>query len=189
MIRIGERLATSAMAGDRDEQRMITAAAALILFPALMAFSAFADLLTMTIPNRVSLALIGLFAVFAASLGMTLDSVLWHVACGAAVLVATFLMFNRGWMGGGDAKLASATALWLGFDQLADYALVASLVGGALTLVILALRHYEPRFVSRSPRFAHLCDGTEGVPYGIALAIAGIVAYPNSQIWALLTAA
>ena len=24
----------------------------------------------------------------------------------------------RGWIGGGDAKLAAATALWLGFDQL-----------------------------------------------------------------------
>lgn len=168
---------------------MIAAAAALILFPALMAFSAFADLLTMTIPNRVSLALIGFFAVFAAWAAMPLDSVLSHVACGAAVLVATFLMFNRGWMGGGDAKLASATALWLGFEQLADYALVASLAGGALTLAILALRRYEPRFVVDSPRLAHLCDATEGVPYGIALAIAGIAVYPNSQLWTLLTAA
>ncbi len=168
---------------------MIAAAAALILFPALMAFSAFADLLTMTIPNRVSLALIGFFVLFAAWLGMPLDSVLSHVACGACVLAATFLMFNRGWMGGGDAKLASATALWLGFDQLADYALVTSLVGGALTIAILALRRYEPRFVANSPRLAHLCDGTEGVPYGIALAIAGIAIYPNSQLWALLTAA
>jgi len=168
---------------------MIAAAAALILFPALMAFSAFADLLTMTIPNRVSLALIGIFVIFAAWLGMPLDSVLSHIACGACVLAATFLMFNRGWMGGGDAKLASATALWLGFEQLADYALVASLAGGALTIAILALRRYEPRFVVDSPRFAHLCDGTEGVPYGIALAVAGIAIYPNSQLWALLTAA
>lgn len=168
---------------------MIAAAAALILFPALMAFSAFADLLTMTIPNRVSLALIALFAIFAAWLGMPLDSVASHVACGAAVLAATFLMFNRGWMGGGDAKLASATALWLGFEQLADYALVASLAGGALTIAILALRRFEPRFVAQSPRLAHLCDATEGVPYGIALAIAGIAVYPNSQLWALLTAA
>ena len=40
-----------------------------------------------------------------------------------AVLVVTFMFFARGWIGGGDAKLAAATALWLGFDQLLNYLL------------------------------------------------------------------
>ena len=43
-------------------------------------------------------------------------------------------------IGGGDAKLAAATALWLGFEGLGDYLLVASIFGGALTLAILAAR-------------------------------------------------
>ena len=59
---------------------------------------------------------------------------------GAAVLALTFALFGFGWIGGGDAKLAAATALWLGFDTLMEYFLVASIAGGGLTLAILALR-------------------------------------------------
>ena len=47
-----------------------------------------------------------------------------------------------GWIGGGDAKLAAATALWFGFDHLLDYLLYASLFGGALTLVLLQFRQW-----------------------------------------------
>ena len=57
-----------------------------------------------------------------------------HALCGAAMLVFTFALFNLGWIGGGDAKLAAATALWLGWTPLADYGLASALAGGALTL-------------------------------------------------------
>jgi prepilin peptidase CpaA len=162
---------------------------ALVLFPILMAFAAFTDFFTMTIPNRVSIALVVIFAALALYEHMPLGSTLSHVTCGLAMLAATFTMFHMGWIGGGDAKLASATALWLGWDQLLDYALVASLVGGALTLAILELRRREPRALATSPRFAHLCDKTAGVPYGIALAIGGLMIYPQSPVWTLLTRA
>ena len=49
------------------------------------------------------------------------------------VLAVTFVFFALGWIGGGDAKLAAATALWLGFDHLLKYLLYASLFGGVLT--------------------------------------------------------
>ena len=49
---------------------------------------------------------------------MPLAEIGMHVAAALAVLVVTFVFFSRGWIGGGDAKLAAATALWLGFDQL-----------------------------------------------------------------------
>lgn len=164
----------------------MTAAAALSLFPALMAFAAFSDLLTMTIPNRVSLALVAAFVALAVIAGAPLGDILAHVSCAAATLVATFAMFHLRWMGGGDAKLAAATALWLGWELLADYALVAGLAGGALTLAILELRRLEPRFIANSSSLAHLCDKTAGVPYGIALAIAGLLVYPQSALWASL---
>ena len=44
------------------------------------------------------------------------------------------LLLRLGWIGGGDAKIAAATALWFGFDQLFPYLAVASLLGGLLTL-------------------------------------------------------
>ena len=56
------------------------------------------------------------------------------------MLVVAFVFFARGWIGGGDAKLAAATALWLGFDHLLAYLLYASLFGGLLTLVLLQVR-------------------------------------------------
>lgn len=164
-------------------------AVALVLFPILMAFAAFTDLFTMTIPNRVSIALVALFAALALYGHMPLVTALAHLACGLMMLALTFMMFHIGWIGGGDAKLASATALWLGWDQLLDYALAASLVGGVLTLAILELRRREPRALASSPRFAHLCDKTAGVPYGIALAIGGLLIYPHSPVWTLLTRA
>ena len=63
-----------------------------------------------------------------------------HVGAAAAVLVVAFVFFARGWIGGGDAKLAAATALWLGFDQLLNYLIYASLFGGVLTLAIMRFR-------------------------------------------------
>ena len=61
---------------------------------------------------------------------MSGHDVLLHLGAGAVVLAVTFTFFSRGWIGGGDAKLAAATALWLGFDQLMNYLLYASLFGG-----------------------------------------------------------
>src|SRR6187455_855628 len=119
---------------------MAADAVRLMLFPALMAFAASSDLLTMTISNRVSLLLVAGFFGMAFLIGMPPAAVLSNVGAAAVVLLVAFLCFARGWIGGGDAKLAAATALWLGFDQLMPYFLVASIAGGGLTLAILALR-------------------------------------------------
>ncbi|HEX5847002.1 MAG TPA: prepilin peptidase, partial [Rhodoplanes sp.] len=107
--------------------------ARLMVFPALMAFAASSDLLTMTISNRVSILLVIGFVCLAFATGMPLDAVLAHLGAGALVLVVGFAFFSRGWIGGGDAKLAAATALWLGWSDLYDFLLCASLLGGWLT--------------------------------------------------------
>lgn len=165
-------------------------AAALVVFPILMVFSAFADLLTMTIPNRVSLALVAVFALLAIYLQMPLAAVASHVSCGLAMLLATFVMFHFRVIGGGDAKLAAATALWLGWEYLLDYGLVASLAGGALTLAILELRRQGlPSSLSKLRFLARLSETGAGVPYGIALAVAGLLVYPQTSVWTLLSGA
>ena len=110
---------------------MLTEAIGLTLFPAMMAFAASSDLLTMTIANRVSLILVGGFALLAALSGLSGAELLSHVEAAAAVLVFAFFCFARGWIGGGDAKLAAVTALWLGFSHLFDYLVYASILGGA----------------------------------------------------------
>ena len=155
-----------------------------IIFPALMAYAAASDLLTMTIPNQVSLALVISFAVFATGSGLSWEAVALHVAAGGLVLTVAFALFAFGWIGGGDAKLAAATALWLGFNTLMEYLLISTVAGGLLTLAILSLRGWPlPLFALRWTWLSRLHDRSSGVPYGIALAGAALVVYPHSPIW------
>ena len=155
----------------------------LFLFPALVAFAAASDLLTMTISNRVSIALVAGFALLAVATGMPLTEVGLHAAAATVVLVAAFAFFACGWIGGGDAKLAAATALWLGFDQLVNYLLIASLLGGSLTLLILQFRRFMlPVSWTGQDWIQRLHQKDAGVPYGIALAAAALVVYPDT-IW------
>src|SRR3979409_1731674 len=121
---------------------MILDIARLLLFPALMAFAAASDLFTMTISNRGSLALAAGFLALASVSALGLPEILNHVGAGAAVLALAFACFAMGWVGGGDAKLAAATALWFGFGHLLDYLLYASLFGGGLTLLLLQFRQW-----------------------------------------------
>src|SRR6202162_2728601 len=111
--------------------------ARLTLFPTLMAVAAASDLLTMTISNKISLLLVASFALLAGLGGMSIHDVLIHLGAGAIVLAAAFAFFAMGWVGGGDAKLAAAIALWFGFSHLMDYLLYAAIVGGALTFLII----------------------------------------------------
>jgi prepilin peptidase CpaA len=151
------------------------------MFPALMAFAASSDLVTMTISNRITLALVGGFVAMAFMSGMSPSDVLSHAGAAATVLAVTFLFFARGWIGGGDAKLAAATALWFGFDHLVVYLLYASIFGGVLTLAMIRFRLMPLPQVLADQEWVkrlHRLDG--GVPYGIALAAAALVIYPST---------
>jgi prepilin peptidase CpaA len=153
----------------------------LILFPTLMAFAASSDLLTMTISNRVSIILVGGFFALALMSGMAPMEVLSHAGAGAVVLIVSFGFFTRGWIGGGDAKLAAATAIWLGFDYLMNYLLYASLLGGALTLLLLEFRLVPlPGLLAGQFWVQRLHRKDGDVPYGIALAGAALLVYPDT---------
>jgi prepilin peptidase CpaA len=106
---------------------------------------------------------------------------------GGAVLVVGFVLFSCGWVGGGDAKLAAATALWFGFTHLLDYLLYASIFGGALTLLLIQFRMLPlPRLLAGREWIERLHQRGGGVPYGIALATAALVVYPHTEWMAAL---
>jgi prepilin peptidase CpaA len=160
---------------------MLTDAIRLLVFPALMAFAASSDLFTMTISNRVTLALVGGFVAMAFISGMSPSDVLAHAGAAATVLAVTFLFFARGWIGGGDAKLAAATALWFGFDHLLVYLLYASVFGGVLTLAMIRFRLMSlPQVLADQEWALRLHRPNGGVPYGIALAAAALLIYPDT---------
>lgn len=162
------------------------AAALFVIFPFCMAFAAVSDLLSMTIANRVSLILVATFAVAAPMTGMDWSVYGLHWAAGLGTLLVTFGLFALGGMGGGDAKLMAATALWMGVGMpLVDYLVTAAMIGGALTLLVLWLRGSPAAaFAGSNPFLRHLADKSVGVPYGVALGIAGLLVYPDTALMA-----
>jgi prepilin peptidase CpaA len=161
---------------------MILDIARLLLFPALMAFAAATDLFTMTISNRVSLALAAGFLALALLSGMGFYDILSHVGAGATVLAAAFACFAMGWVGGGDAKVAAGAALWFGFGHLLNYLVYSSLFGSALTLLLLQFRQWPlPYQLAGQTWLLKLHAKESGIPYGIALAIGALAVYPETE--------
>lgn len=157
---------------------------ALFVFPILMAYAASSDLLTMRIANWLVLVLtVGYFAL-ALLAQMSWSEIGMSVAAAAIVFAIAFAFFAFGWIGGGDAKLVSATTLWVGFGLMLPYLIYAALLGGALTLVILGLRRYPlPAVLQRQRWLDRLHDPKVGVPYGITLAAAALLVYPETAIF------
>jgi prepilin peptidase CpaA len=157
--------------------------AVFLCFPAALAMAAAMDLFTMTIPNRISLALIVTFAIAAPLSGLGLAAIGSHLAAGLLMLVIGFFMFARGWLGGGDAKLLAAASLWIGLDWLLPYLLYVTVAGGLLVIGLLLYRALSlPGFLYQQGWAVRLHQKTCGIPYGIALAAGGLFVYPKT-VW------
>lgn len=153
----------------------------LLVFPLAMVMAGIMDLLTFTIPNRISLALVAGFLAAAFLAGLPSMVLLTHAGAGLLVLAAGFAMFARGWIGGGDAKLMAAAALWLGFESLPAFLFHTALLGGAMAMLLLTYRRYVPLpWLTRQAWAMRLHDRSQGIPYGVALAGAGLLVYPST---------
>ena len=153
------------------------------VFPLAMIAAAVSDIFSMTISNRLTLALAAAFPLVALYCGIDAQQILMHISAGVAMLTLGFALFAFGWIGGGDAKFFAATAIWLGWSPLFEYALVASLIGGALTLLIVVARGVPmPSFLKSQSWLVRLHDAKHGIPYGVALAGAGLIVYPGTEL-------
>lgn len=162
---------------------------ALFFFPVAMAIAASSDLLTMRISNKLVLLLTVGFFIVAIAANLPLQQFAMHVLCALIVLAVAFGLFALRLIGGGDAKLAAATTLWLGFGMTLPYLAYAALFGGVLTILILVVRGIPlSPVLARMAWLARLHNKRSGIPYGIALAIAGIVVYSNTAIFERLAA-
>ena len=159
----------------------------LAIFPGAMALAAVTDLFTLTVPNRIVIALAALFFLVAPLAGLGLPDVGLHAGLALVALALGFVLFSLGLVGGGDAKLFAATCLWLGPQAVAPYAVCAALIGGALALLLLFWRGQPlPAMLASRGWLVRLHSPNEGMPYGIALAAAGLLAYPQSPFMAAL---
>jgi prepilin peptidase CpaA len=155
----------------------------LTIFPGLVIFAACTDMFTMTIPNRLCLALIAAFFAAVALAGLPLEVIGWHLATAVIALGLTFLLFAAGVFGGGDAKLTAAIALWLGPSLALEFALLAALLGGILTLTLVLARSFPTYTASiNSDWAARLLSSNVGIPYGIALSAAAMIVFATKPL-------
>jgi prepilin peptidase CpaA len=163
---------------------MIAHFAGFVVIPALIAAAGYCDLTRYTIPNSLPAALAAAFlAVAIFSVVGWLDFGV-HAATGLIALAAGFLMFNLRWIGGGDAKLFAATALILGPHLVLDYTLLAAILGGAMAVMLLGMRQLPlPAPFSSQGWLVRLHDAREGIPYGVALALAALVVIFRSDLF------
>lgn len=163
---------------------MIPEFVVLVLVPAVLIAAAGWDIASFTIPNFLQAALLAGFAVFAVFTHMPLATLGWHFAAALVGLSMGFLLFARGLVGGGDAKLFACVALWFGFPDIFTYAVIASVFGGALTLVLLLFRRLPlPKFLASQTWLAKLHDHASGVPYGVALASGAFAVLPYTDVF------
>jgi len=159
----------------------------LTIFPGAMVWAAATDLFTMTVPNRLALALVACFFVVATLAGLGWYAVGLQVALALAALAVTFILFSFGWIGGGDAKLFAATCLWLGPEAIFSYSVYVALIGCGLTLLLLLWRGLPlPMMLTSQSWLVRLHSPEEGVPYAIALGAAGLLVYPATPFMAAL---
>ncbi len=156
------------------------------IFPVVVTVAACYDLLTMQIPNRFPAALAIAFLALALLTGLPPMTIGVHLLAGLGLLACTFALFAFGFLGGGDAQLAAAIALWLGIEQTLPFLVLTALFGGALSLAILGFRSLPlPAFLIGWPPASRLHEKGAGVPYGVALAAAALMVFPDTQWFAI----
>src|SRR5262249_49502189 len=155
-----------------------------IVLPALLMLAAGWDVASFTIPNFLQLALIASFGTFVVAAGMAPATIGAHLLAGFIGLLVGFTLFALGYIGGGDRKLFACVLLWLGLANLFDYALVASLMGGALTVLLVVMRRMPlPSALSKQAWILRLHDAKGGIPYGVALAAGAFAILPQTEIF------
>lgn len=160
----------------------IAGLAATIIFPAAMIYAGIMDLLTMKIRNIVVVIVAVSYFLFAPLAGFTLNEIGLSLAVAAAVFIVTFGFFAAGWIGGGDAKLAAATALWFGWEHAMPYFIYATIAGGLLTLAIIGFRSMMlPASFYRREWIVRLHQSKSGIPYGAAFAFSALIVFPQTD--------
>ena len=134
-----------------------------------------------TIPNWISLAAAAMFVPAALFLGLPLSALGMCAMVGVAALIGGIGMFALGWIGGGDAKLFAACALWLGWPAVAPFLIWTALAGGGLAVMLLWSRRLAGPVIADGPAWVgRLMTPGEDVPYGLAIAAGALIAFPQS---------
>jgi prepilin peptidase CpaA len=162
------------------------------LFPALLLLAAAYDVAAYRIPNWIPAAMTVAFLPVAVLAHMPWLDIGLCFLVGFVVLLIGMTLFAFKWFGGGDAKLAAAAAVWVGFDSgphmgIISYAIAAGIIGGAFAFLLLMFRRFPlPAALAGQTWLMRLHTASEGIPYGVALAGAGILIYQKTLLYSYL---
>lgn len=149
----------------------------LICFAGLLCWALVSDALTMRIPNRISIGIAALYPAWVVATWPRVEQPLMPLALAAAVLAAGYVAFDRGWIGGGDAKMLAALSLWSGVELFLPMLLVISLTGGVMataTILSAVLRRRSASAGSAEVSGPFLSSIVKTkMPYGMAIAVGG----------------
>lgn len=135
------------------------------------------DITGRQIPNVTVIAAGMAFLACAVTGGVPLAQTGGHLAVGAAAFLVLTLCFALGVMGGGDVKLGAAVMAWAGPDQAFSVLMVVALAGLLIAMIALFAQWAAGVRMLRSVHPLLLPLSAErGVPYGVALALGGVVA-------------
>lgn len=119
------------------------------------------------------------------------DGIPWleHLGAAALVFAVGVPLFLFRLAGGGDIKLLTAVALWVGWRSLLDLVLLMAILGGVVVLLLLAVRRWMPLLLSLHPRaqtleLPRVFHDREPVPYGLAIGVAALMLVPELPILA-----
>ncbi|MCM2291785.1 prepilin peptidase [Allorhizobium sp. BGMRC 0089] len=154
-----------------------------LIFPLCLATAGFTDLFEMKIPNAIPLLMIAGFMLATLATGLPIATVGQHLLAGLIVFIACFAMFAIGVMGGGDAKLLTAAALWFGMTMgLVQFMIMVAIAGGLLTLAILLIRNQANTLMALRIPLPRSITMEKKIPYGIAIAIGGFLTATQSPL-------
>lgn len=143
------------------------------------------DIATRLIRNEIclALALLGIAGQFASPM-----QVAESLIAATILLLLLLVIYQPGWIGGGDVKLLVALAVGLPLTGVIQLLTITAMAGGVLALVHLIMRLLPyPRLAPAGSSFARRVYAIERwrhlrrapLPYGVAIACAGILTVLN----------
>jgi prepilin peptidase CpaA len=121
--------------------------------------AAYSDVRSFRIPNLL-VGAVGLLAIARLIVIGDPSIALYTVSASVIILATGFALFSQGFVGGGDAKLLTATALLVGYSDLLSFLLYMSICGAFIALAAFITDRQQ----KAKPLY---------IPYGVAIATAG----------------
>jgi len=155
-------------------------------YPAALIIAAANDLYEFKIPNWVSVLLIISYFAAAIVLKPELQSLFEGVMLAMGALVVGFILFARNVIGGGDAKLFAATALWVGLSGFSAFLLNMALAGAFLALFLIIFRKAPPLPIyAHAPWLLRLHQTPRDIPYAVAICAGGLLSFQQTLYFQL----